>query len=245
MITKSFSLSHTFTYKNEVYIFDPFANGMGLWKLKDEVVSIQLQEQLNSLFFGKPKLPSMIERFKIAFESSNKTEISNLKQISYNWLHKKILGIQTTNNIQYNYMLTKSFIIGRMYFFTYSAKYKDSLSIWDTFPLVIPLEIYQDGFLGINLHYLDIISRTELLIALISKYGKLENDILSAAVTYKLFSNLSKINQYSVCIKRYLFDNIPSRILLVEPHEWAYAIGIPVQNFKFNEKKKNARTKHK
>ncbi len=53
--------------------------------------------------------------------------------------------------------------IGRMYTYQYDPKLKDVLPVWDKFPLVIPIEMYSDGFLGLNLHYLDPYSRLILL----------------------------------------------------------------------------------
>ena len=38
-----------------------------------------------------------------------------------------------------------------------------TLPYYDTFPLVLPLEDYNDGFLGINFHYLPIPLRMRLL----------------------------------------------------------------------------------
>jgi len=43
---------------------------------------------------------------------------------------------------------------GRLNMFFYDPKFKKTLPYYDTFPLVLPLERYDDGFLGINLHYL-------------------------------------------------------------------------------------------
>ena len=53
--------------------------------------------------------------------------------------------------------------IGNMYIFTYDAKHKDKLPIWDSYPLVFPIQFYKDGFLGINLHYLPPQQRAGLL----------------------------------------------------------------------------------
>ena len=50
--------------------------------------------------------------------------------------------------------LKDSSMIGKMYFYFYDPKTKDSLPYYDRFPLVLPIERYQDGFLGLNLHYI-------------------------------------------------------------------------------------------
>ena len=52
---------------------------------------------------------------------------------------------------------------GRLNMFFYDPKHKKKLPYYDTFPLVLPLEPYSDGFLGINLHYLPIPLRIRLL----------------------------------------------------------------------------------
>ena len=54
-------------------------------------------------------------------------------------------------------------IIGRLYFFAYDPKWKDKLSKYDKFPMVFPIELYGDGFLGLNLHYLGVAERQKLL----------------------------------------------------------------------------------
>ena len=52
---------------------------------------------------------------------------------------------------------------GRLNMFTYSPKHRKKLPYYDTFPLVLPIEQYPDGFLGINFHYLPIPLRIRLL----------------------------------------------------------------------------------
>jgi hypothetical protein len=53
--------------------------------------------------------------------------------------------------------------IGRMYMFSYDAKWKDKLPYWDAFPLIFPIDFKKDGFLGINLHYLPPVLRAKLM----------------------------------------------------------------------------------
>ena len=52
---------------------------------------------------------------------------------------------------------------GRLNMFIYDPKLKKKLPYYDTFPLVLPLEKYNDGFLGLNFHYLPIPLRVKLL----------------------------------------------------------------------------------
>ena len=50
--------------------------------------------------------------------------------------------------------LTTRIEMGKMYLFNYDPKHKQTLPYYDTYPLTIPIERYNDGFLGLNLHYL-------------------------------------------------------------------------------------------
>ena len=47
--------------------------------------------------------------------------------------------------------------------FFYDPKIKRKLPYYDRFPLVLPIETYSNGFLGINFHYLSIPMRIRLL----------------------------------------------------------------------------------
>ena len=61
---------------------------------------------------------------------------------------------------------TKPFY-GKLNMFFYDPKHKKKLPYYDTFPLVLPIEKYPDGFLGINMHYLPIPLRIKLLDGLV------------------------------------------------------------------------------
>jgi len=125
--------------------------------------------------------------------------------------------------------------VGRMYFFHYDPKYKDTLPVWDKFPLVIPIEPYSDGFLGLNLHYLDPYSRLILLDRLSDflnndKY----NDSTAFRLTYDLLSKSKRYSLIQPCIKRYLLQHILSPLIYIEPEHWETAIFLPVQRMNYN-----------
>ena len=52
---------------------------------------------------------------------------------------------------------------GTLNMFVYGPKFKKKLPYYDTFPLVLPIETYSDGFLGLNFHYLPIPLRLSLI----------------------------------------------------------------------------------
>lgn len=130
-----------------------------------------------------------------------------------------------------NRVASKAFI-GKMYFFHYDAKHKDTLPVWDRFPLVIPMEYDATGFLGLNLHYLDPYSRLALLDKL---HDFINNDKYDDTTTFNLsYKLLASSRRYSViegCVKRYLYGHIVSSLIYIEPDNWETAIFLPVQQF--------------
>ena len=66
--------------------------------------------------------------------------------------------------------------LGRMFSFFYEPKGKDTLTYYDKFPLVIPIQEAPGGFYGLNLHYLSYRMRmfflSRLTMLLVNPYGK-------------------------------------------------------------------------
>lgn len=126
-------------------------------------------------------------------------------------------------------------VIGRMYAFQYFPKYEDTLPMWDRFPLVLPMDMYDDGFLGINLHYLDPGNRLALLELL---HDFITNQRYDDSTRFKLsYSVLNGIKKYDIfrpCIKRYLLEYMESPMIYIEPDEWELACLLPFERFHYN-----------
>jgi hypothetical protein len=124
-------------------------------------------------------------------------------------------------------------VIGKMYFYWYDPKHKDTLPVYDRFPLVFPIERYSDGFLGLNLHYLSQDERADLLNKLM-KYKSSSNltERTKLKLSYDLLASTKRIaNQMRPCIKRYLFTHVRSSFIEVPATEWDRAIELPVEFF--------------
>lgn len=126
--------------------------------------------------------------------------------------------------------LQKIHLLGGLFFFLYDAKHKDTLPYWDRFPLVIPIEIYSDGFLGLNLHYLPIVGRQSLLNRLL-RYKVISDRIAYMKVSYKMLASAAKTELFKPCIHRYLSGHIKSKFVKVYSIDWVKVIKLPVQKF--------------
>lgn len=121
---------------------------------------------------------------------------------------------------------------GRLYFFHYDAKHKDTLPYWDQFPLVFPLSKKQGSFTGLNMHYLEYQPRMALLQELIKVNGnKNYTDTHKIRLSWGLVQNMAKLRTAEACIHMYLNDYLASPFAEVHTDYWHTAMMLPVQRF--------------
>ena len=134
--------------------------------------------------------------------------------------------------------LTSRSRLGKMYFYSYNPKWKDKLPWYDTFPLVFPIEKYNNGFLGLNFHYLAPKDRAILMDQLkVFANNKKYDETTKLRLTYNMLKGFSKIKRAKPTVHRYLNSKINSKFVLVNADEWEVALFLPVERFKKAHKK--------
>ena len=129
-------------------------------------------------------------------------------------------------------------VLGKMYFYSYDPKHKDKLPWYDTFPLVFPIERYNDGFLGLNFHYLAPKDRAILMDQLkIYANNKKYDETTKLKLTYNMLKGFTKIKRAKPTVHRYLTSKIKSKFVLVNADEWEVALFLPVERFRKASKK--------
>jgi hypothetical protein len=150
------------------------------------------------------------------------------------WLRAKVNDLKPTpaTLMRDRQRLRDNTFIGKMYFYFYDPKTKDSMPYYDRFPLVIPIERYSDGFLGLNLHYIHPKQRIILLDKLSeTATNKRFDEKTKLRVNYEYLKNASTAFEAMPCIKRYLFTQIQSRFLEISADEWDIAALLPTDTF--------------
>ena len=133
--------------------------------------------------------------------------------------------------------LTGRLIPGRMYFFMYNPKHKATLPYYDLFPLVLPIQKFSDGFLGINFHYLYPKDRAILLDELkVFVNDRTLSDIARIRVSYDMLRGFTRFKRAKPCLKRYLTTYMKSQFIPVTPDEWGPALFLPVEQFRKRNK---------
>ena len=130
--------------------------------------------------------------------------------------------------------------IGKMYSYFYDPKHKKKLPYYDRFPLMIPIHMYPDGFLGLNLHYLAPRERLKLFNALLDVQNNAHyNDRKRMVVTYGILKNAADtFSGYRPCVKRYLGKHVRSRFIRFDYSDWSIAAFLPTETFEKASKSK-------
>lgn len=128
--------------------------------------------------------------------------------------------------------IVRGFEIGQMMLFNYDPKLKRTLPFYDTFPLVFPIEPRDNGFLGLNMHYLPLRQRAMLMDALYSlKTDNRFNEDTSLKLSYQVLKRSARYKLFKPCVKHYLNSHIKSRRIKIDPVEWDIALFLPLQRF--------------
>ena len=182
------------------------------------------------------------------YAASNVTQSTSF---STNWFRRKVVELRGTNGLpnansmtsmgaslqsQYNVSRVVNRVRpGMMYLYEYRAEtYPMRIDYYDRFPLVIVLETYKGGFLGLNLHYLNIKRRLELFVALSTLLNNDNYNFRSkfSRISYERLKPFTKYRNARPCIKRYKYNNVQSKLLKVFGPEWEIALFLPLQRFK-------------
>ena len=150
------------------------------------------------------------------------------------WLRMKIKDLKPTRAalLKDRDRLKERSVIGKMYFYFYDPKTKEKMKYYDRFPLVIPIERYNDGFLGLNLHYIHPKYRMTMLDKLSATANNSAYDEKTKLrISYQYLTAASKVFEATPCIKRYLFSQIESRFLEISADEWDIAALLPMESF--------------
>lgn len=122
---------------------------------------------------------------------------------------------------------------GSMYMFAYDAKHKDTLPYYDAFPIIFPVRLLDDGFLGLNFHYLQPNLRAMLMDSLYTLNADPKMTQRSKIqLSYQLLRSAYMFKYFKPCLKRYLYSQFRSKFVYVDPDTWDIALFLPTENFK-------------
>jgi len=119
---------------------------------------------------------------------------------------------------------------GQLITFKYDPKTKRDLPFYDIFPLVLTLDVYAEGFLGLNFHYLRPRDRAVLMGALY-KYQMIRDFQPVIRVRYDQMLAAETLRYFRPCIRRYLYKRMSPNMAIISPHLWDQALFLPTDKF--------------
>ena len=123
-------------------------------------------------------------------------------------------------------------MLGGMYMYEYSAKFKDKLPYYDRLPLIFPFKKVKGGFYGLNMHYLPLPLRAKLMDALYeTANNKSYDETTKLRISYKILDGAARYKEFRPCVKRYLTKQVTSKFMYVYPSEWDIALFLPTERF--------------
>ena len=121
--------------------------------------------------------------------------------------------ISAQRKIAFDYLfdsVTDDVMVGDFFIFEYDPKYRQFLKHWDKYPLVLVMDIYDNGFLGANLHYTT--QKQRMIIA-------------------KKFLNRN-VSIPSKLLHRYIFNRADNMFFKVPEKELVEFAALPIEEFR-------------
>ena len=166
-------------------------------------------------------------------------DLDDARGRSNRWFQQQVRLMDATGYVNANRIISASegenrliVVPGDMYLFRYIPKHRKTLPIWDMFPLVIPFEPVQNGFIGLNFHYLSESMRVYLLDELSTFRTTADfNDETRILFRWKTIKNITRFSPASDCVRRYDYGYLRSSFKKIEPEDWVSALMLPLAQF--------------
>jgi hypothetical protein len=136
------------------------------------------------------------------------------------------IGILRMLNKHGKLSLPSRVLRGQLLFFKYkpiSESFISSNKYYDAYPLVLVTDAYRGGFEGINLHYIDKDDRMFLFENIMKSMPTMkanEQWRTRISVDYDKLNASKKFRYYKPCYKRYLWDGLKRRPVVIPFEYW-------------------------
>tara|TARA_R110000851_G_scaffold39966_4_gene101107 strand:- start:5840 stop:6385 length:546 start_codon:yes stop_codon:yes gene_type:complete len=171
----------------------------------------------------------------------NRNTLESLRQRSTEWFQKRVGQLTGYNRLPTSDEDNGTNILktsgnrgkGNLIMFYYDPKHKDTLPMYDRFPLVIPLGPAKGGFLGLNLHYVqDPKLRLQFLFNLT---GIDKRDI---PPNFRLNVNFNSNDPImKLCVKHYLRGHIRSSFIRIPVDEWENVVPLETAQWVYKHRR--------
>lgn len=182
---------------------------------------------------------SIFNPFRSLSEYQN--SVRNMATRTTDWFHDRVRQLSDYNfnrnptyeKLEKRNTKTALLVPGRMYMFSYDPKHKDTLPIYDKFPLLFPYALTDNGFIGLNVHYLPGQQRVAIMNSLLNIYTI--NSRRADRLSWDFLRNAALFPGADKCIHQYLWNHVRSPFLEIQHSDWLVASTLPVEQFVYKQ----------
>lgn len=142
-----------------------------------------------------------------------------------------LFGQSRKNFNERSFNPVKDPFIGGMFFYEYDPKWKEKLPYYDRYPLVTPFNLYNDGWIGINWHYMEPNLRRRVLLYLLA-YKEKKSTREYMKISYELLNKSVHVEAFKPAIKRYLTGHVRTKLVKINSDEWRHVAALPLAKWK-------------
>lgn len=168
----------------------------------------------------------------------NRYDLATAMKRSRGWFDQQVAQLTKQNLTPQKLLagdpdaLTTTLMPGNLYMYGYDPKLKNELPYYDRFPLVFPFRKTQDGFIGLNMHYLPYQLRIILLDRLmIFKTNQRMDETTRLKYSWATIDGISKFANAKPCVKQYLNNHVKTQFRKIDAGDWVTAMMLPVERF--------------
>lgn len=165
-----------------------------------------------------------------------------LEKQAIQWLSneiKQIPNVFQKNEIQESITIKnkKAPPLCEIVLYKYSAVVGNSNGYWDKFPLVLIVRPLEDHFFGFNLHYLEPEIRLKIIETMthIHKQARGDKGQIFKRL-YPFLDALVKMGAYNYAYKNYLYRQLESKFIIINPKYYELVTALPIATLKGNNK---------
>ena len=150
------------------------------------------------------------------------------------WVPKNYSSARKSQLFMDRSLWSKTIKFGVPCFFDYDALHKDTLPVWDAFPLTIFFDTYRSKeghiiLLGLNLHYLPPKLRMIAFQALLkTRTEKRYRKQTKMDFDWTVLKGLAQHKYFKHCVKAYRIDHVQSVFVQIPSTAWQMALFLPV-----------------
>lgn len=180
----------------------------------------------------KPKPIQQVPDKKISSLNTSNQQHPD-KRAALRWFRNAVQGVTSTAKMPdglYTIHGRRNPFYGELALYGYDAKHKDTLPFWDAFPLIIVTNITASGFSGLNLHYMPVPARKQIMQYLVHHKTRSKTNMSYARKVLPLLEQISK-SDIRFCYKNYLASHVRGKFVIVGNEYWSLAAELPLQQF--------------